>query len=241
MKKLYALTAHSNPGKSLLIVLFAMMSVVAHAGNTPVFKNPVLTSGVAGKDGAIYRFPSVVNKVDALVKIAKRSSSLVTLTAIDATTVGYTDAFQPQVNYNNGNTTGAADWWMEFEVTFVNAGTTTPAPISKFDVSAIDVDGNGAKIREYVTFFNPDSYTIEKTSLLKLTNVFELVNNISTLTGKRFDGPTINQVSIDTSGLAVMVTTSYSNESTIRFRGGGGSNGADAAAGRHYSFYFHRF
>ena len=32
-----------------------------------IFKNPVLISGVAGQDGAVYRFPKVDLKLDALV------------------------------------------------------------------------------------------------------------------------------------------------------------------------------
>ena len=84
-----------------------------------VFKNAVLESGVAGADGGVYRFSDVSTNIDALVKITGRSGSLVTLVSIDINSSGWDKAFQPEVTYNNGTATGVADWWMEFEISFV--------------------------------------------------------------------------------------------------------------------------
>ena len=50
-----------------------------------VFKNGVLQSGTAGANNAVYRFPSVITGIDALVKINGRSSSMVQLVTIDLT------------------------------------------------------------------------------------------------------------------------------------------------------------
>jgi hypothetical protein len=57
------------------------------------FQHPVLQSGVALKDGAIYRFSHVNDTLDALVTINGRSNSKVTLVSIDDSTTGYQNAF----------------------------------------------------------------------------------------------------------------------------------------------------
>src|SRR5215475_2029111 len=107
------------------------------------FRNAKLESGIAGKDGAVYRFSQVNNDVDALVKITGRSSSQVKLVSIDITNTGWDNAFQPQVTYGNGRTNGATDYWMEFEISFVEKGKTSPVTVSSFNVTGLDIDGNG--------------------------------------------------------------------------------------------------
>ena len=108
--------------RSLLLILLAFYVCFASAQEL-VFKDPVLISGVAGGDGAIYRFTKVNNYVDALVTINGRSSSLVSLVNLDMTFTGHGKAFQPQVTCNNNATlAGISDWWMEFKISFVNTG-----------------------------------------------------------------------------------------------------------------------
>src|SRR5688500_12771578 len=84
-----------------------------------VFSNAVLETGNDGANGAIYRFPSVGTGIDALVKIVSRSDSRVRLVSIDLTNTGWQKAFQPQVTFNNGNANAGNDWWMEFDISFV--------------------------------------------------------------------------------------------------------------------------
>jgi len=93
-----------------LSLMFVSFGTNAQTSSELVFKNAALASGQAGKDGAIYRFPSVKTGVDALVKISGRSSSLVKLENIDLTSTGFDKAFQPQVSYNNGDASRGNDW-----------------------------------------------------------------------------------------------------------------------------------
>ncbi|HUR09757.1 MAG TPA: T9SS type A sorting domain-containing protein [Flavitalea sp.] len=206
-----------------------------------VFKDGVLVSGVAGNDGAIYRFSQVDSKLDALVKVTGRSDNKVKLVSIDVTSAGWDKAFQPQVTYGTNNTTpnGISDWYMEFEITFVGRGTNTVSEIGKFDCSAIDIDGNGHLISENATFFGIESYILEANSLLNITNVVDPATG--QVIGKKFQGPVLNFVSIDTSGTPVMTTLNYKNKSKIIIRAGAHANGASTASDRLYAFWFRSF
>jgi Secretion system C-terminal sorting domain len=207
-----------------------------------VFKNVVLESGVAGADGSVYRFPAVSSGVDALVKINGRSSSLVSLVSIDLTNIGHGKAFQPQVTYNNNTSpAGNTEWWMEFQVSFVQSNTNRAIVVNNFDVTGLDIDGNGDKISEYVSFYNLKSFTLENNSALAVSNILENVLGILTNTGKRFDGPVTNYVDIDTSATSVMTTNAYQNVNSFRLRTGAKSTGVSGAADREYSFWFKGF
>src|SRR5580693_5165165 len=99
---------------SIITVCVCAQGLVPHLS----FRNPVLYSGTAGADNAVYRFSNVTTGVDALVKINGRSSSNVVLSDIDITNTGYDSAFQPLVNYTNGSNIKnnvVTDWYMEFQ------------------------------------------------------------------------------------------------------------------------------
>jgi hypothetical protein len=204
-----------------------------------VFRNAVLESGTAGADGAIYRFAQVSSNLDALIKITKRSDSLVGLVSIDLQGMGWEKAFQPQVTYNNNTTpAGISNWWMEFEISFVRRGTSTPAELSAIDLTGLDIDGNNHLISESVTFFGSESYTVESSSLLQINNIFDPLTGRQ---GTTFSGPVLNFTSIDTSGTAVMTTHAYKSVQTISVRAGAHSIGASGASDRLYSFWFRSF
>jgi Secretion system C-terminal sorting domain len=228
-----------------ILFLVAAFSVAAKAQSTPtelVFKNSVLESGIAGADGAIYRFPAVRTNVDALIKINGRSSALVSLVTIDLTNTGHVKAFQPQVTYNdNTSPAGTTDWWMEFQISFVEAGTSKLIAVKNFDVTGLDIDGNGDKISEYVCFYHLKSYTLEQNSSLSVSNVMENVYGSMTNTGKLFLGPVTNHVDIDTSATDVMTTNNYQDINSFRLRTGARSTGVSGAADRMYSFWFKGF
>jgi hypothetical protein len=160
MKSLYPSPKVNMPLPSALkilrILLFAVLVNLTSArtfSQELVFQNPVLVSGTAGQNGAIYRFPGVINGVDGLVKINARSSSSVVLQNIDVDNFGWSKAFQPQLG-RTGSVSGTNTWWMDFEIQFVKAGTNQSASVSKFNITALDVDGDGLTIREYVEFYN---------------------------------------------------------------------------------------
>jgi hypothetical protein len=227
---------------TLISVCLVFVAMTAQAGGGKLtFKDAKLKSGNAGADGAVYQFDKVESNVNALVTIKGRSSALVRLVDIDMKSSGFDKAWQPIVSYNNGNASGAADWWMEFEFAFVDEKTGNPVTIEEFDLSAIDIDGNGDRIREYVSFYNLSSYTVEASSLLGILKLTQLLNGLLTPVGVRFDGPTRNFLNIDTSGTAVMATTKYLNAQKFTMRAGAVASGSNGAAERMYSFYFQDF
>ncbi len=196
------------------------------------FKNPALVSGTKGSDGAVYRFSNVTTSVDALVTINGRSSTLVTLDSIDVTSTGWDIAFQPMVTYNKGTVSSATSWWMEFLVTFVQSGTSTPVVQDTLNATAIDVDGDGGSLQEQFSAYGTATYTLNTPTSIS-------VGSISG--GSIFTGPTANSAGIDTSATKVMVTINYSDVSTIKFRYGGKTSGSSSSANRYNSIWFKTF
>ncbi|WP_166437026.1 T9SS type A sorting domain-containing protein [Niastella caeni] len=242
MSKLYL-----KPKKKLLlsamIAVSCMLSVPAFTQAPGLeFKDASLVSGTAGQDGAVYKFPNVTTNVDGYIKISGRSSAGVKLTTIDLTGTGWDKAFQPQVSYKNKNAGwGERDWWMEFEISFVSQTDNLPVSISSMDVTAIDIDGDGRDVNEWVSLYNLASYTTEQSTLLQVSDLLESILSVLTLTGKKFDGPDTNYGNIDTSATRVMTTARYTNKSQFRIRTGGHSDDRDIDAERMYSFWFKSF
>lgn len=192
-------------------------------------------TGSFGSVGSVYRFTNVMSGADALLTIRDRSSSSVRITSFDMTSTGFDKAFQPQLD--NGSVSRSSNWWMEFEVTFVAAGTSTPKMQSRIDVTALDIDGDGGRLREYDAFYNPGSFTTERNTSL---SVSDLVVSGSAV-GRTFTGPQFTYDGIDTTQTDVMVTMSYTNVSSIRFRLGGMSTGSVSRTERMYSVWFRTF
>jgi hypothetical protein len=233
--------------KLILFLLFILLAILSFAGSGSgggilSFKSPTVESGIPGVDGAVYRFSNVFNNTyDALVKLKGRSNILTYLVTIDMTNTGFEKALQPQVGYAAGSAPSAADWWMDFEITFVKTGTSIPVTFDDFDLTAIDIDGNDHRISEYVSFYGLKSYTLEQNTALTITDITTNVNGVTNVIGKRFDGPTDNYADIDTSGTTVMVTTRYAKTQTFTVRVGGVATGASGASERMYSLYFQDF
>jgi len=198
------------------------------------FRNPALVSGTKGSDGAVYRFSNVTTSVDALVTINGRSSSLVTLDSIDVTNTGWDIAFQPMVTYNNGTVKGAANWWMEFLMTFVQGGTSTPVVQDTLNATAIDIDGDDGLLQEQFSAFGTATYTLNTPTSLSVASISG---------GSLFTGSTANSANIDTSATKAMVTLNYSNVSTIKFRYGGLKTGSTTttSGNRYNSIWFKTF
>ena len=206
-----------------------------------VFKNPTLMSGSTGQNGAIYKFANVAPGIDAQVKINGRSSNNVVLTDIDITSTGYGNAFQPLVNYTGGGNLGSnmvTDWYIEFQVSFVQAGTSTPITASGFDVSGLDDDGNSA-LHEYLSFYNLNTYTLENPTALTVTNI----TSDTTTIGKRYDGSATEYDGIDVNASKARVTSHYINTSSFLLRVGGKAKGPVSISnnGRQYSLWFKSF
>jgi hypothetical protein len=226
----------------IVVIILASAFLFSSQAQGLVFKNPQLIDGTAGNDGAVYRFPLVANNVDALVKINGRSNGLVKLVDIDLPGKGHDKAFQPQVTYNNNTTpSGTSDWYMEFKVSFVKANTTTPVVVNAFDITAIDIDGNGDRLYEWVCFYDLKTSLLEQNTLLQSTTLLDYILGLLTPVGKKFTGPETNFTDVDTSATSVMASTHYEAKGDFRMRVGGHSVGQQGAADRMYSFWFKSF
>lgn len=223
----------------LAILTFSFFSQ-AQTSNELVFQNATLYSGTNGSDNAIYRFPLVNSDVDALVRITGRSSSLVKLSTIDLTNTGFKKAFQPQIEYNNGSVISSANWWMEFEISFVNKNTSVPATINNFNMTGIDIDGDDDKLNEWHSYFGSSSYIIENNSKLTVSNATGTVSS-STQTGMMFTGIKQNYSGVDTTETRIMTTNTYVNRNSLTVRFGATTNGSSSSTDRMYSVWFKSF
>jgi hypothetical protein len=226
----------------ILVIILAAAFLFAGRAQGLVFKNPQLVDGSAGQNGAVYRFPLVTNNVDALITIAGRSNGMVKLLNIDMSHLGHDKAFQPQVTYNNNTTPGGvSDWWMEFQVSFVRTNTSVSVPVDSFDLTALDIDGNGDRIYEWVCFYDLKTSTFELNTLLQSSTLLDYILGLLSPVGKKFTGPTTNYLDVDTSATRVMTSLHYENKSNFKMRVGGHSTGSQGASDRMYSFWFKAF
>jgi hypothetical protein len=212
MKQFYPIQKEKNSftKKAVLSIAFAFIGLVSFSQNL-TFKNPVLISGKSGADGAIYRFPNVATNMDALVTITQRSSCLVNLDALDVTSIGYDMAFQPKVSYNNGQVSGAANWWMEFQITFVQAGTTLALLQDSINAKSLSIDGDGSALQ--------DQFTAIKSSRCTTSNPTS-IQMASTTDGDVLTGPVTNYPTIDSTTTQIMAFSQYVGTCSIKFRYG---------------------
>lgn len=210
-----------------------------------IFQNPVLVSGTAGQDGAIYKFKNVASGIDATIKIVGRSSSNVNLKSIDTSGIGWSKAFQPVLGVKNADK--YQNWWMEFQLRFYESNTSTYKKLQSFQATSIDVDGQS--LQEYLQMQRTKSDTYS--SLCYLTKP----STTSCLTGysgedaddnngndRRILGPTQNFGNIDTAGTAVMATFTYENKDMIVFRYGATTGSSGTSVGeRLNSLWFKAF
>lgn len=233
----------------LAIALFSATALAQTSNNyipELVFQNPVLVSGTAGQNGAAYKFSNVAAGIDARVKILGRSASNVTLTNIDVENMGWKKAFQPQLGIA-GNVPAYKDWWMDFEMRFYKAGTTENKKIAGFSVTAIDVDGDGVSIREYLQMNGVKSVTYCPVNYLVAQSPVSLLGGDDDdddipSSNKRILGPVQNFYNIDTAGTPVMASFKYEQRELITFRFGAKSGAVISNAGeRLNSLWFKAF
>ena len=231
--------------KFTLVIVLTFFVVNAHGQNQElVFKGSSWdnSSPASGTDGAKYRFPSIKTGVDAIVKINGRSDNKVKLSTIDLTSSGYDNAFQPEIEYNNGSANSSVTWWMEFEITFVNSGNTTPVAVNNYKVTSLDIDGDNNRLHEWVAYYAPNSYTLETPTFLTASNFTQTVNGNTTTVGKKFDGPTTSYVlGVDTATKSIMTTLTYSSASVMKVRIGATTTGSSSQTTRMFSSWFKTF
>ena len=169
------------------------------------FVNPTLESGTALSVNAVYRFSEVTTDVDALVEITAFNNGAF-LSNIDNTSTGLNSAFQPIIR--SGTT---ADSSVDFTISFVDTGTSTPTTIQKFHATALDIDGNpGNTSREYEEITGFTSFIVE--------NPTDLTVVVTPPTGHFEAATTTDFPGINTSVTEIMATGVYGNVSSFDYR-----------------------
>ena len=238
MKSTLQLTKQALKLAIFTAVVAISLPATAQQSNELNFENSSLYSGNPGEDNAVYLFPDVNATMDAHVKIKGRSTTSVSLSSIDVTSTGFSKAFQPQIS--RGSVSGSTSWWMEFEIKFVNKNTEDAASIAEAYATALDIDGNGSRLREWDAFYGAASYTLESTTQLQVISVTGILNQLL-LGGKQFTGSLSDFSGIDTAATQLMATNKYINTNTITVRFGGTTTGSVSNTNRMYSVWFKNF
>ena len=201
--------------KLFLILICALPGYQALRAQTFIydFESPVLKSGTNLAVGAVYLFSNVKTGTDAVVKITAISGG-VTLGAIDNTSSGYLQAFQPTLNVPLATVANPkVNAYAEFSITFivsgsyVNATTYTIQAQSNVPATALDIDGTFVTSPAADSLFEYDMLDLGTGSYIDYsTTGGQLVFNH---TGTAYTGQTFtatNYSGIDVTALAVMFT-----------------------------------
>ena len=174
---------------------------------------PTLVSGTALSVGAIYRFANAAPGIDVRVRINALNGGA-TLATID-NDAGLIANFQPEL-------VGADARSIDFTVTFVVAGTTTPIVLD-VAASGVDIDGDSGSIREYAEFSTPfAAYVLDSP-----TNLDVNASGPSVPTNVRFESRTsFTAPGIDETATANIVSILYTSTSTFAYRIGTLGTGA---------------
>ena len=108
------------------------------------FVQPKLVSGVPGQENAIYQFSNIIDNINALTKIAdfKNDGKLVN---IDGSTLGHYHTWQSTL----GGPSTYGDSYIKWEITF-KTSVSTDYTFTLPDFSAIDIDGDNVRVREFI-------------------------------------------------------------------------------------------
>ena len=209
-------------GLFVCLLAMALLAVPAHAQTTTVClgrvittldfsTTPTLQSGTALQVGAVYRYSNVNIGIDALVRIVafNNGATLATIDNNTAPTGGAPDLrafFNPELGGSNARS-------VDFQFTFVTAGTNTPLAFD-FAATAIDVDGDSASLREYAEFQNVYAeYLVNNPTNLSVNASTPAVGNT------RFESTTtFTAAGIDPAANQNIVATFYSQKSAFNYR-----------------------
>ena len=201
-------------------LLLSLQLLIAHSqciAPSMIWKNSVLVTNTAGIVGATYVFPEVTPGVHAHVSITDIVGGA-TLSSIDDTLFGYSNAWQPVVK--TPATQAVSESYISFSIKFYNNSTdsnmihATCDDLHKYDcaqLSFIDIDGDGQHVREFVSAQGYDSYTVANISILTLTET-------SSGPGRKLKavGTYANYAGLDTSAWITNVNFNYRNIEEIR-------------------------
>lgn len=219
---------------SVILLSLVSISQKASSQQPPLysFTSFTLDSGAALKPGAVYRFASVYPGVDAQIKIVGMSGNI-SLSDIDRTADGYSEAFQPEYRIS-----GNSNAWIDFKITFVNAGTTTVVSRPLVAATGLDIDGSsggGGLLKEF-NHINMGGGTAEYNT----TNTqLSLSQNGNNFIGANTTGILFGAL-VDTSAKEVMYTVTAQNVSSLTYRVGA-DNQMNSTSTRYASLYFKKF
>lgn len=230
-------------GYHLILTLFTFLICFSSQAQTSPklkFRQPHLVSGTDGQVGATYKFSNVAPNINAYISIENIYNGAV-LKNIDDSTLGYYDAWQPTVG--GPGTFGSS--YIKWQVRFDSAN--APYIYSTLNASAIDVDGDNVRVREYTEVNGQSSYSIptQITSLLTISSYNDSDNVKGTdasTTNLKALGPVLNRTGIDTLSQDVRINYVFSNKSQFKIYTGSevdnnGSSGA-IATDRYHCIYF---
>jgi hypothetical protein len=189
-----------------VIVIGTRTSAQQNGYPSLTFHSPVLISGTPNQVGAVYLFPNVCTGVDANITIMGIFNGASLNNIDDTAGVGYYDAFQPYVTAAP-NDSSYIDWKIEFKV----AGTTTDTILPKVAVTGIDVDGDGASLKEFIRASTPGTFGLDPSTFLHYT--FDGVNSEAISTVDNFP-------LIDTNQRKAMFQMNFKNVSSLLYRNG---------------------
>ncbi len=147
---------------------------------------PVLESGMPLSEGAIYRYSNIANGLDALVLIEEVVNGEILFLDQNQTDPEF---FKPEIFFTT--TSEQRRPYVDFRISFVENGSSTPVVLEELSANFIDVDGN-SDYQEYNRFNTPASYTLDAYNEITVQNTTGgfLVNGGS----REYDGIS-NQVS----------------------------------------------
>jgi hypothetical protein len=218
--------------KLFLFVVISLSAITLFSQPDYIFKNSSLISGTNRQIGAKYRFPGVKPGVDGIMTIMDIKK--VTLTVFDGTgNGGFDEAFQPEIDVPR-----KSKGYVEFQLDFVLAGTTTATTMTEVPLTAIDIDGYvypDEKVYEFDEFETSASYYIRYDLLGTSLDIKFNPNWVSAINKTAVDYP-----GVDTVRKNVMFTMVHAGVSSVTFRVGG-DNKSNTIANRLRSVYFKKF
>ncbi len=251
-------SVHITFKKTLLSLAAFLLLHIAFAQPAPelVFKNAVLEQGIAGADGAVYRFSNITPGIDGLLEIRGRSHAAVVLEDIDVSNTGWDEPLQPRAGIS-GRPLAGQTWWMQFELAFVQSNSCERVTLNRFVAAPVDVDGDNVAVSEFVQMDNAKAVTLSSLTHLKTeaalpAQLFSPLHDDGdgkdrsfNLSGKssRIVGPLTSFAGMDTTATAVMATFTYEATDAFTFVVGatsGAANGGIVGL-RLHSLWFKNF
>lgn len=209
----------------LIAILLALTASSQCISPSMVFTDPTLISGRSGRIGAIYKFSNVAVGVDATIEVINLVGGA-GLNQMDNTTQGYYNAWQPYVTAG-ANDTSYLDW----KITFKKAGTMQDTILACLSITAVDIDGDGSRLKEFIKASTPGAYAVDPNTSLQVS--FDGTNSLAI-------GGVATVASIDTAAKMYMFQMNFKNVTTIQYRNGSISTKTTTDV-RHTCIYFKPF